>query len=205
MSEARVSGRGAIDGDGGSPGKVDTKLPGASATAIRVPSFLNSMPRLLLKTRCSLRSFLLCLVSSPGPVDGSTSLPSSTTWPMPIPYPEVFRSGASVRVVEAHWKKLVSLQVVTLSWLALGCPDRAPSEIRLGRRLSAGQWSAVRMLEHLGKDGNTPELVEAQDMGRAAGKVEDMEDHLGVLARAVSSVQTYENVLFCSRAFKTCS
>ena len=198
MRVAGVSGRGALCGDGGDPRKVDTKLPGASATAIRVPSFLNSLPRLLLKTKCSLRSFWLCLVSSPEPVSGSTSLPSSTTWPMPVPYPEVFRAGASVRVMEAHWKKLVSLQVVTLSWLALGCPDKAPSEIRLGRRLSAGQWSAVRMLEHLGKDGNTPELVEAQDMGRAAGKVEDMEDHLGVLARAVSSVQSYEKSYFAA-------
>ena len=88
MRVAGVSGRGALCGDGGDPRKVDTKLPGASATAIRVPSFLNSLPRLLLKTKCSLRSFWLCLVSSPEPVSGSTSLPSSTTWPMPVPYPE---------------------------------------------------------------------------------------------------------------------
>ena len=197
MTTTGHAGRGAGLGSG-LRGDGDVVLPGATATTIRVPSFLNSLPRLLLKTKCGIQGFLLCLVSSPGSVIDSTSLPSSTTWPMPIPYPEVFMTGVRGRVSSSHLKRLVSLQVVVLSWLTLGCPDTAPVGIRLGRRLSAAQWSAVRMLEHLGIDGNTPEFVEAQDMGRAAGKVEDMEFHLAALSRAVASVQCCEKSYFAA-------
>lgn len=197
MSSARVPGNGPCDGSSNVDEK-EMKLPGATATSIKVPAFLNSLPRLMLKTKGSLQGFLLSLVSSRGPANGSTSLPSSTTWPMPIPYPEVFSKKALDRVVDSHWKRLISLQVVVLSWLALGCPSRAPGDLCLGRKLSAAQWSVVRMLEHLSSDGNTPEFVEAQDMGRAAGKVEDMEFHLAALARAVTSVQSYEKSYFAA-------
>ena len=196
MSSARFPGKNPEDGSSNIEEK-EMKLPGATATWIRIPAFLNSLPRLMLKTKGSLQGFLLSLVSSRGPANGSTSLPSSTTWPMPIPYPEVFSRKASDRVRDSHWKRLISLQVVVLSWLALGCP------FMLGRRLSAAQWSVVRMLEHLSSDGTTPEFVEAQDMGRAAGKVEDMEFHLAALAMAVTSVQAYEKSYFAA-AFKTC-
>ena len=72
--------------------------PGAKASTIKVGSFLNSLPRLLLKTRCGLTDFLRSLVMTPQLKDSSTSMRSSTTWPMPVPFPEVFRPGAHGRV-----------------------------------------------------------------------------------------------------------
>lgn len=59
-----------------------------------------------------------------------------------------------------------------LDRLHLNKPDASPAELRLGEHLSARQWSVVEMLEHLAFDGNTPELVDAAAMGRAAGKFE---------------------------------
>ena len=168
------------------------KLPGSSASSIRVPALLNSLPRLLLQTKCCFQGFLQSLVSTHGANDAPTSSASSSAWPMPIPYPEVFSGGAAARVAKCHLKRLTCLQVAVFNWLCLGCPRLAPSVIRMGARLSALQWSAVRMLEHLAVDGNTPEFVDAGDMGRSAGKVEDLEDHLSVLSRAFSDLHGFE-------------
>ena len=58
-------------------------------------------------------------------------------------------------------------------WPRVRFPEVAPECLRLGAKLSARQWSAVRMLEHLAVDRNFSESVSAADMGRAASKVED--------------------------------
>ena len=42
--------------------------------------------------------------------------------------------------------------------------------------LSARQWSIVKILEFLAVDRNFPEFVEAGDMGRSVGKVEDFQE-----------------------------
>ena len=164
--------------------------PGANASTIKVASFLNSLPRLLMKTRCGLSDFLQSLVMTHELADSSTSSRSSI-WPMPIPFPEVFLPG-SVRGKGAHLKRLVSMQVAVMDWLVLGMPKFAPRSIKLGKKLSSRQWSVVRMLEFLVVDGNTPEFVDAASMGRAASKVEDFEFHLEALARMVAAVHVGE-------------
>ena len=164
--------------------------PGANASTIKVASFLNSLPRLLMKTRCGLSDFLQSLVMTHELADSSTSSRSSI-WPMPVPFPEVFLPG-SVRGKGAHLKRLVSMQVAVMDWLVLGMPKFAPRSIKLGKKLSCRQWSVVRMLEFLVVDGNTPEFVDAASMGRAASKVEDFEFHLEALARMVAAVHVGE-------------
>ena len=168
------------------------KLPGSMASSIRVPALLNSMPRMLLQTKCSFQGFLQTLVSTRGIEEVPTSMVSSSVWPMPMPYPEVFAGGAATRISNCHLKRLVCLQVAVFDWLSLGSPLHAPAMIKMGMKLSASQWSAVRMLEHLAVDGNTPEFVDAGDMGRSAGKVEDLEEHLSVLSRAFSDLHAFE-------------
>ena len=168
------------------PEAPDLKLPGATAATIFVPAFLNSMPRWILTTRCGLQGFLRSILKNPGPQVRPTSC--SALWPMPLPYPEVFKKGGA-SFKDCHWKRLVSLQIATLDWLVLGSPLAAPPSISLGRSLSARQWSVVRMLEHLVQDGNTPNSVDAGDMGRAASKVEDYQDCLAALHRAIGSLQ----------------
>eukprot|EP00435_Cladocopium_sp_Y103_P018994 s3930_g4.t1 len=85
----------------------------------------------------------------------------------------VFTAGGNLDT----WKRLISLQVVVLDWLTL-------------------EWSAVRILEHLNVDGNTLEVVEAVDMGRAAAKFEGFEESLAAMARAITclhaSTSSYE-------------
>lgn len=98
----------------------------------------------------------------------------------------------------AHLKRLVAMQVVVMDWLVLGMPRSAPRSLCLGQKLSAAQWSVVRMLEFLIVDGNTPEFVDAATMGRSASKVEDFELHLDALSRMVASVHVGEPQYFGS-------
>lgn len=55
--------------------------------------FLNSLPRWLLKTRSSLQGLLRSILTMPRRDQCPTSR-SKCTWPMAIPYPEAFSSGA---------------------------------------------------------------------------------------------------------------
>ena len=121
----------------------------------------------------------------------STSLTRST-WPMPLPYPEVFRGGAAAKISMAHVKRLVSLQIALLDWFTLGRPSSCPNAFRLGRRLTARQWSVVRRFEDLVLDGNTPQFIAAADMGRSAAKNKDYEDSLAALCRAASMVHVFD-------------
>ena len=170
--------------DGGEGG--GRRAPGAEATTIRVRAFLNSMPRWLLRTRCSLQSFLRSILMMPWRDFGLTSKAGST-WPLPLPFPEVFSAGGCLDS-RSHVKRLISLQVLALDWLHLGKPAAAPPTLALGTSLTALQWSVVRMLEHLAFDGTTPEFVDAACMGRVASKVEGFEESLAALSRAVSTL-----------------
>ncbi len=80
-------------------------------------------------------------------------------WPVPIPYPEAFRSS-----VPSEWRKRrLSLQIVVLDWLFLGKPAACPSSLRIGCRLTARQWKTVLLLESLAEDSNSIFCVTAQD------------------------------------------
>ena len=173
---------------------ADTKLPGMDASTVRVSSVVNSLPRWILNTKGSLKGFLLSILKPIGDVSSPTSRlkasapPGASVWPMPVPYPEAFGSSQH-GVCRVLWeKKLVSLQVIVLSWLHLNRPSSAPVFLRLGGWLTSKQWSAVKTMLRLVCDSNTPEFVSAVDMGRSASKYESVEKTLGAMARAVGSL-----------------
>ena len=115
---------------------------------------------------------------------------------MPLPFPEVFLADEAAAVPRAWLKRLVCLQVAVMSWLAMGCPPKAPPELCLGVRLRAQQWRIINNLLYLNVDSNTPELVDAQAMGRAASKFEVAEDAIAALARAATALQVEEHSYF---------
>ena len=172
----------------------DTKLPGMDASTVRVSSVVNSLPRWILNTKGSLKGFLLSILKPIDDVLSSTSRgrptapPGASVWPMPIPFPESFVRSKQPSCGVLWEKKLVSLQVVVLSWLHLNKPITAPTFLRLGAQLTSKQWSAVKTMLRLVRDSNTPEFITAVDMGRSASKYESVEKTLGAMSRAVSSL-----------------
>ena len=177
--------------NGGHVGAPDPALPksatvpGSRVSTLRVPAFLNSMPRWLLKTPCGLRGFLLSMLRSPSvPLRDATSTASASTWPMPVPYPEVFRKPRASEQDSLWQKRLICLQVVLLDWFVLGKPAVAPPGLALGAKLTARQWSAVSVMRHVSFDGNFPEFIDADLMGRGAAKIESFEDAIASFHRA---------------------
>ena len=181
---------------------ISDALPGASATTVAIPALLNSLPRWVLRCHSAFRGFLQSILSTPWR-SGSPSTTSrcSPIWPMPLPYPEAF-SRHSFSDGRSGSKKLVSLQVACLSWLQLGGPSGAPACLALGSRLSAGQWSVVRYLEHLVFDGNTPNSVDASFMARSATKVESLEATLDALGRASAFLKEDDKSYYVGRLSK---
>ena len=136
----------------------------------------NSFPRWLSKSGGSLRLFFQSVVNEPYESFSCTSRLTEAenfnrdVWPIPIPFPEVFRCGGFGKEL---WKKrVVAMEVLILNWLHLGMPSAAPTSLKVGSRLSRRQWEVVRYLLHVSFDGNTPELVDVGLMGRAAMKFE---------------------------------
>ena len=171
-------------------------VPGSAASTVHVASLVNSLPRWLLRSHCSLAGFLRSIVQCPADRTDAATSPSrgSSTWPMPLPYPEAFSRGCSVSGL--HHKRMVCLHVMVLDWLCLNRPSAAPRELRLGARLTPKQWSAVAVLKRLAWDGNTPDAVDAVSMGRSAAKFESFEADLGAIHRAAfdclrSTVSSY--------------
>ena len=177
----RLCSDGGVDGSKVSP-------PGSRAPTVKVSAVLNSMPRWILKTKGSLRGFLLSVLSMPKKSAPSTSKLDQAesyalgTWPIPVPYPEAFRSGGGGS--DGWQKRLLSLEVVVLSWLHLGCPSTAPGFLQIGTKLTSMQWSVVAYLRRLSFDRNFPEFVDSALMGRSASKFENLDDVLATLSRA---------------------
>ncbi|CAK9000403.1 Uncharacterized protein SCF082_LOCUS6477 [Durusdinium trenchii] len=171
----------------GMPTTETVKVPGINAPAINVPKFLNSWPRLLLKGKGALATFVHSMLSG-NPTLRDEGTPPSLLWPVPVPYPEAFRSGE----VAALWRKRrTCVQLMVLDWLYLGRPDVAPRRLRLGQKLTLGQWRIVRLLEELAEDGNSVQVVDASGMGRSAAKIETQDEELGALHRAVTQLQQF--------------
>ena len=160
---------------------------GSRAPTIAVAPFLNSWPRLLLRSGGALGEFLQSMLNIvPENRDDSTGCGS--TWPIPMPYPEAFRSSGT----GSMWrKKRLCLQVLVLNWFWLGVPSKCPDILWLGRRLSARQWRIVSTLENLAEDANSLLEVDAMGMGRTAGKIELQDNDLAAIHRACDSLRGY--------------
>ena len=161
-------------------------VPGLKAPTISIPSLLNSMPRLVLGAGGGFSSFLHAIVGNK-PCDRDDHTEAKWIWPIPVPHPEAFRVGV---FSGALWKKK-SLEVLFLDWFWLGKPTGSPANLRLGRQLTAKQWRVVRTLEHLAEDENSVEQVDAESMGRLAGKIELQDEELAAMHRALDSLNNY--------------
>ena len=137
---------------------------------------------MLLKRGGPFCKFLSCLLSAE-----NIPAPTSSTWPMPLPYPGVFKAKQPTRPSWRH--KRINLIVAQLDWLHLGCPASPPPGLGLGARLSASQRRAVAALERLVEDSTTFFKLDPSLMGRSAAKAEDQHKTLAALSRAMGGFE----------------
>ncbi|CAE7545289.1 Kidins220 [Symbiodinium sp. CCMP2592] len=104
-------------------------------------------------------------------------------WPMPLPY-EIPAKSEIYKLAGGDLKKaVVSLIVIVLNFLDLGSPPRAPDACLPGGDLHSDQWEQVRRLESFLDAWLMLGVLGPEDMGRTAGKVEDLETLLGDLSK----------------------
>ena len=97
---------------------------------------------------------------------------------MRLPYPGAFKSGWSDTAYDSEenaLQKAVNLAVLLLNWLALGRPKHAPPELSLLPPSTGAQRAVVRRFESMMREVVLHPVVAAEDMGRVAAKVEDLE------------------------------
>ena len=159
--------------------------PGAEAPAIDVPRFVNSLPRLLLKYGGAFGKFLHSILGDdPHHWDDGTLL--GGPWPLPLPYYGAFRGEGCQNL----WRKRrTCVQLALLNWLYLGRPSRAPRSLKLGQKLSPGQWEIVHHLERLAEDVNSVLFVDAESVGRCASKAESHDAEIAALHRALFGLE----------------
>ncbi|CAK9092538.1 Ultraviolet-B receptor UVR8 [Durusdinium trenchii] len=115
-------------------------------------------------------------------------LGSQGGFPLPLPYPEVLRPQAVGDALERSRKKMMNVVVIALNYTTLGRPRSCPSFLLPGRRLNAVQWGIVRRLEAFLEDWLIAKEVGPESMGRAAPKIESIEEALKFLTVRVQSI-----------------
>ena len=157
-------------------------VPGSRASTVSIRSWWMGAFRHLLQCGGALCSFYRSLFRKPATSHGAST---ASLWPMPLPYPGIFKSQkcmSEVDPVDKAFQLGVNLAVLVLNWLHLRRPGTAPPSIVLGQRLNRLQWRAVRQMEGLMEACKETSPISATDMGRTAGKIEQLEDALNRLA-----------------------
>ena len=112
-------------------------------------------------------------------------------WPIPVPYGEVMTKAADKLEGDLLKKYVVNLFVIALDFIELGLPSRAPDACLPGGRLRTCQKEQVDRLEKYLDAWFELGVLGPEDMGRTAGKVEDLEAALSELAKFVSVARDY--------------
>lgn len=162
------------------------RVPGANAGTYSGRSLFNSFMRFIFQSKSGLGRFARSLTGRlfcPGNAGHSEAC--YECFPMPLPYPEVFRKGWRAESSEVARKKGINALVLILNYLHLGQPARAPGEIAFGRCLTRVQWKAIRRLEGFLEAWLFCCDVDPEAMGRSAAKVESIEEEILSLEKRV--------------------
>eukprot|EP00435_Cladocopium_sp_Y103_P064249 s246_g25.t4 len=106
-------------------------------------------------------------------------------WPLPLPYPEVHRSGGGKNEERDPTKLGLNFVVLCLNFLNDPYKHWKNSVPGLGTPLNQQQWKAVSRLRREVEVWNAEPAVTSEAMGRSAAKVEGVESLLSDLQEAV--------------------
>ena len=157
--------------------------PGSRATTVHPGAWWAASFRFCMQLGSSFGQFLKSFHKKPS--SSSNGRGTVTFWPMPLPYPRVFKQCISTKdfdLKKTQFQKGVNLTIACLNWLHLRRPERCPEEICLFQPLSKVQWRIVKFIEEVMVAWSDCEPVTSEAMGRSASKVEDIEAALGRLS-----------------------
>lgn len=185
--------------EAGEPRGASIRVPGARASTYVGRSVLNSFLRHLMRSRSRVGAFArsFCCQTFDRAMTHDTAFRG--LFPVPIPYPEALCRGARDDARRLCEKKAICAVVIVLNYLHLGRPRECSKELLMRRPLSKIQWDGVRRLEFLMKAWLDVSPVDANSMGRIAGKVESLEDSLKALEKAAQSLDQHGRDYFSAR------
>ena len=160
------------------------KVPGAAATSVHGLRIWD----LLLDVLCQTSTLLRFGFLSAKRTSARKRADFGQVWPMPLPYPEVHLRPTRDDEVEVANKKGLNFCVLVLNRLATSCMKGVDHTPPFGTPLSKQQWSAVKRLRPLVAEWNNFPEVTSSDMGRAASKMESVEDVLHGLETEVAEI-----------------
>ena len=161
------------------------KVPGAAASTVDVDVLWNSMTRWLLKSpSTSLRFFVHSSFLRQDNMAQSSCTPRPV-WPIPLPF---WGKNYSTEKRERNFQQALNLMVVVLNWLHLGQPRRLPRGFNPYAVLTFEQKKILQRLRHLAQEWQASPPITAEDMGRSAGKFEQLEESLSILTRRAAAL-----------------
>lgn len=162
------------------PSREQREVPGMNASTLRVGDIWQDLCHHAFSLQSHFGYFVRALVSRTSrPVYRA---PTSSPFPMPLPYPEVFSKGScESHSSNAPLLKIVNLQIAALNWLTLNQIREPPSWICGKNSLSDLQWKVVKRLRRMCEDWFQLAEVPASSMGRTAAKQETFEKTLAKL------------------------
>ena len=162
------------------PDRENSKVPGMAASTLCVGGIWQSLCRHVFAVDSHFGYFfraLVCRTSRP-----VNRAPTASPFPMPLPYPEVFRRGSGHgQETDAPLRKIVNLQIAALNWLTLNRVREPPHWICGVSKLSELQWTVVTRLRKFCEAWYMHADVPASMMGRTAAKQESFEQALATL------------------------
>ena len=168
---------------GGSPRILRVPGAGASVVHARIWDLVFSA---LLRARTGLSSFLHSMLANRAHVQRAQE---RRVWPMPLPFPEVFRRKKSRDSYEGQRKMGLNFIILVLDWLHVGEQLVSVDLFRLGCPLNKAQWAVVKRLTPLIDSWNSQNSIGPEEMGRCAAKVESVEEELAKLEEAARGQQ----------------
>lgn len=166
--------------------KAVVHVPGAAAPTCNAIQVWNAMTRWILASSTPFSVFLKSLLSATPAAEAGTT----PTWPMPVPYPEVWRREDAPLPWSPEFRakrKAVNLLVVLMNWLHMNKPKTAPPSLSLASRPSRKQRDVVRRFERLMEDVAVSGNIDAPAMGRTAAKMESLDSMLNSMQQEAAS------------------
>ena len=158
-------------------------VPGSCVGPVDPLATFRLLPGLIFSSPGPLGTFAKSSLRRPCPPhDGGESYTAPrAVWPVPLPYVEVTKVNPFC-ISDGDLRKVaVNAAVILLNFLTLGKPSRAPSTCLGGRPLSRDQSKHVERLGSFFDAWFSLGTLTASEMGRTAGKIEDLERVLQML------------------------
>ena len=161
------------------------KVPGATASTVRVDVFWNSITRWLLSSSSMQLKKFAHSVFAKQVSNTQSHCTFGAVWPLPLPFWHFDRKLEKERM---SYRRAINLMVICLNWLHLDQPNRVPDDYFPRSALNPEQLAMLKRIERLTAEWAESPPVTAENMGRSAGKMEHLEATLAALTRAATSL-----------------